>query len=337
VSATHRATRDSWLAISLAMGLALPGAARGQMHTPVNGEFIEGRFESRFGARRYKLFIPTRPAPDSGRPLVVMLHGCTQNADDIARGTRLNERAAIALPGALVLYPEQSASDNPQKCWNWFDKAHQVREAGEPALLAELVSSIVGRYGAHRREVFVAGISAGGAMAVNLVVAYPELFAGAAVHSGIPYGAAATVMQALPVMRNGPSDTLVLRPIEVPLLVMHGESDAVVNPRNGGALAAQWRSAVERSLHEPLVAQEAEARSTDGRVFRRVAYTSSTLPVRPFLEWWTVRELGHAWSGGSKDGTFTDERGPDATAAILDFFARNDAYLQLRELSRRTP
>ena len=330
MSESRLALRGPWLvAIALVTSDAVPAQTPVRMPTEANTEFIDGRFESRYGARRYKLLVSAPPAPAAGRPLVVMLHGCTQSADDIARGTRLNERAGIALPGALVLYPEQSASDNPQKCWNWFDKGHQSRDAGEPALLAALVSDIVARYGVDAKRVFVTGISAGGAMAVNLVVAYPELFAAVAVHSAIPYGAAANVMQALPVMRNGPSDTVVLRPLHVPLLVMHGEADAVVNARNGEALAAQWRGAVERALRVSLAATDGEARAADGRAFRRVAYAPVDRP--PLVEWWTVRELGHAWSGGSAAGTFTDERGPDATAIILDFFARDPIRIRPRE------
>jgi poly(hydroxyalkanoate) depolymerase family esterase len=308
--------------MALAMGLALPGVARGQMKTPVNGEFIEGRFESRFGARRYKLFIPATPAPAEGRVLVVMLHGCTQDADDIARGTRLNERAAVVLPGALVLYPEQSAADNPQKCWNWFDHSHQARDGGEPALLAALIADVAARYTADERRVFLGGISAGGAMAVNLAVSYPERFAGVAVHSGIPYRAAGSVMEALPVMRNGPAQAAPIPATKVPLLVLHGEADAVVSARNASALAAQWRSAVEQGLGTELTSREETGRAADGRAFHRVLYTKGKEPA--LVEWWTVRELGHAWSGGASDGTFTDPRGVDATTVMLDFFTRHD-------------
>ena len=304
------------------MGLVLPGVARGQESTRVNGEFIEGRFESRLGARRYKLFIPASPAPAQGRAVVVMLHGCTQNADDIARGTRLNDRAGSALGGALVLYPEQGATDNPQKCWNWFDQSHQARDGGEPALLAAMIADVTARYHADERRVFLGGISAGGAMAVNLAVAYPERFAGVTVHSGIPYRAAKNVMEALPVMRNGPAEAATIAPTRVPLLVLHGEADAVVSARNASALASQWRGAVQQALGAELTPREETGRSADGRAFQRVLYARESEPA--LVEWWTVRELGHAWSGGAPEGTFTDPRGVDATAVMLDFFARHD-------------
>ena len=308
--------------MSLAIGLALPGVARGQMSTTVNGEFIEGRFESRFGARRYKLFIPATPVPAERRALVVMLHGCTQNADDIARGTRLNERAGGVLGGALVLYPEQSAADNPQKCWNWFDQSHQARDAGEPALLAALIADVAAREHVDERRVFLGGISAGGAMAINLAVAYPERFAAVAVHSGIAYRAARSVMEALPVMRNGPAVPVAIAPTRVPLLVVHGEADAVVSARNASALASQWRTAVQQALGTELTSREETGRAADGRAFQRVLYARGSEPA--LVEWWTVRELGHAWSGGAPEGTFTDPGGVDATAVMLDFFARHD-------------
>jgi len=310
------------LAISLAMGLALPGVAHGQMSTRVNGEFIEGRFESRFGSRRYKVFVPASTAPAARRAVVVMLHGCTQSADDIARGTRLNDRAGSVLGGALVLYPEQSAADNPQKCWNWFDQSHQARDGGEPALLAALIVDVATRYHADERRVFLGGISAGGAMAVNLAVAYPERFAGVAVHSAIPYRAARNVMEALPVMRNGPAEAAAIPATRVPLLVLHGEADAVVSARNASALAAQWRSAVEQGIGAELTAREETGRAADGRAFQRVLYATGNEPA--LVELWTVRELGHAWSGGASEGTFTDPRGVDATAVMLDFFTRHD-------------
>ena len=322
MSVSRRTARDSWLAISLALGLALPVVARGQMNTRVNGEFTDGRFESRFGGRRYKLFIPSPPSPAAARALVVMLHGCKQDADDIARGTRLNDRAGGALGGALVLYPEQSAADNPQKCWNWFDQSHQARDAGEPALLAGLIADVAARYHADQRRVFLGGISAGGAMAVNLAVAYPERFAGVAVHSGIPYGAARNVMEALPVMRNGPAAAAAIPPTRVPLLILHGDADAVVSARNAAALASQWRAAVQQSLAKELGSREETGRAADGRAFQRVLYATGSEPA--VVEWWTVRQLGHAWSGGAVDGTFTDPGGVDATAVMLDFFARHD-------------
>lgn len=285
-------------------------------------EFLEGRFESVYGARRYKLFVPSTAAPAEGRPLLVMLHGCTQDADDIARGTRLNERAGAR--GWLVLYPEQPASANAQKCWNWYDESHQAREAGEPALLAALVADVARRYRADPRRVFVAGISAGGAMAVNLAVAYPERFAAAAAHSAVPYRATTGVMGALATMGEGSSSVPTLPPLRIPLFVVHGDRDAVVNARNGAQLVAQWRAALELAQGAALVSREEDGRSPDRREFHRVVY--ETPSGQRLLEWWAVRDLGHAWSGGSAAGTFTDERGPDATAAMVEFFARHEGH-----------
>jgi poly(hydroxyalkanoate) depolymerase family esterase len=305
-------------ALYLLFFFAMPTA-----HGQSPGTFLDGRFESEYGSRRYKLWIPAA-ADEGGRakpPLVVMLHGCTQDADDIARGTRLNERAGSR--HWLVLYPEQPESANGKKCWNWYDRAHQARGAGEPALLAALIAQVTRRHGADGGQVYLAGISAGGAMAISLAVAYPELFVAVAVHSAIPYRAAAGVLDALAVMRDGAGrieDLPLAGRAPVPLLVIHGEQDGVVNPRNGAQLAEQWRAAGERVLGSPPARLEEEGRSADGRPWRRVSFRAS--PTNSLVEWWTVRELGHAWSGGSAAGTFTDERGPDATALMLDFFAR---------------
>ena len=284
------------------------------------GEFTEGTFAGTVGARHYKLFVPATPEPRGGRALVVMLHGCTQDASDIARGTRLNERAAAL--NWLVLYPEQPASANAQKCWNWYDGAHQQRDAGEPALLASLIVDVAKQQHADEKRIFVGGISAGGAMAINLVVAYPELFAAAAAHSAIPYRAATGVMAALATMKNGPQTVPELPSTTVPLLVIHGERDAVVHPRNGDQLAEQWRLAIEHGrTPAPLVRRVEESRSADGRAYRRVLYENAA--GVPLVETCVISDLGHAWSGGSRDGTFTDERGPDATTLMLDFFARH--------------
>ena len=267
------------------------------------------------GTRRYRLFVPAGYHASRPAPLVVMLHGCTQDPDDFARGTRFNEHAQAA--GAIVAWPEQPAASQVQKCWTWYDAAHQGAGAGEPALLAALTREVMRGHAVDPARVFIAGVSAGGAMAVNAAASYPQLFAAVGVHSGFPYRAVADVGTALAAMRSGPPnpETLVetARAVlqasgraSLPMIVFHGAADAVVNPENGRRLASQW------------------AVAAGAKDFLRSETTHGGLTVTmdrwgPFAELWVVEGLGHAWSGGAAEGTYTDARGPDASAEILRF------------------
>lgn len=264
------------------------------------------------GPRRYRLFVPAGYEPWSPPPLVVMLHGCTQDPDDFARGTRFNALAEPA--GAIVVYPEQTALRNPQKCWNWY----QADGAGEPAWIAAVTRQVMARYSVDPARVYIAGVSAGGIMAVNTAAAHPDLYAAVGVHSGAPYGAATDLPSALATMRSGPAnpDALVeparaiLRASGrtwLPMIVFHGAADAVVNAENGRRLASQW------------------AVAGGAKDFLRSEQEIGGLTVvkdrwGPAMELWMVQGLGHAWSGGSPEGTYTDARGPDASREMLRFF-----------------
>lgn len=282
---------------------------------PLAGRVLTGVHTGPHGERAYRLYVPSAHAPDRARPLVVMLHGCTQDAADIARGTRLD--APAERDTLLVLYPEQPERANGKRCWNWYDRAHQSADAGEAALLAGMIREVARTHGADPARIYVAGISAGGAMAVILAATDPDLFAAAASHSGVAYGAAGDVMAALTAMAQGTAAApalAVARERVVPLLVLHGDADPVVNARNGDALAAQWRAAAGLA-GEPVTSDVTEG----GRRARRLV--SADAAGRTVVEQWRVEGLGHAWSGGSPEGTFTDAAGPDATAVMLRFFA----------------
>jgi poly(hydroxyalkanoate) depolymerase family esterase len=268
------------------------------------------------GTRRYRLFVPAGYDASRPAPLVVMLHGCTQDPDDFARGTRFNEHAQRA--GALVAYPEQLATHNPQKCWTWFDRTHQEADAGEPAIVAGITREVMAGRAVDPARVYVAGVSAGGAMAVNTAAAYPRLYAAVGVHSGVPWRAAGNVGEALGIMRSGPAADAPLvddaRALlqsgareSIPIIVFHGAADAVVVPENGRRLASQWGMAAGARdfLRHP---------STENGL----AYTRDVFG--PLAELWMVEGLGHAWSGGSAEGTYTDARGPDASREMMRFF-----------------
>lgn len=270
--------------------------------------WTRGSFTHQGRSVDYMLFVPASASAQSaaGRPLVLMLHGCTQDAADFAAGTRMNEHARDS--GCIVLYPEQAKRAHGQKCWNWFKTQHQARGRGEPALLAALTEHIVAQQQADRSRVYVGGLSAGGAMADVLGHCYPDLYAAVGVHSGLPHGAAHDMMSALNVMRTGapaPRDSADnMRP---PTIVFHGDQDATVHPGNGREIVA---GATPSST--------SEGRSAAGRRYTRTVYAGSAR--RGDAEHWLLHGAGHAWSGGSARGSYTQSDGVDASAEMMRFF-----------------
>lgn len=281
---------------------------------------VAGEFTSAAGNRRYVVRVPEGTEP-SRRPLVLVLHGCLQDARQVALGTGFS--AAADSLKFLVVYPEQPPSINPSKCWRWYDPAHQARGSGEPALLAELTREVSRQFGADTSRVFVVGISAGAAMAVNLLASYPELFVAGAAHSGVAYRAAEGIAPALAVMKSGVPGVVLVEPpsVNAPaaptrLFVIHGGRDSVVAPINSEQLTTQWVRAVEKSLGRSIQVRESVTR-LGGRDARVRAFGDGRSVL---VESWLVHELGHAWSGGSLAGSYTDAAGPSATALILRFF-----------------
>ncbi|MER2264158.1 extracellular catalytic domain type 1 short-chain-length polyhydroxyalkanoate depolymerase [Methylobacterium oxalidis] len=294
----------------------LPGARHGRPPQAGEGRFVARSFSDRAGARDYKLFIPSRPA--AAPSLVVMLHGCTQSPDDFAAGTNMN--ALAEADGIYVAYPAQSARANGQRCWNWFQPGDQGREAGEAAIIAGLTRAVVAEFGIDPKRVYIAGLSAGGAAAANIALAYPDLYAAVGVHSGLAAGCARDLSSALMAMQIGaPGQSpptgfgATAEGVRVPTIVFHGDEDGTVSPRNADQVLAQAGAGALR----------AESRSFrgDGRGYARTRYTDAA--GRVVVEDWRVHGLGHAWSGGSPDGSYTDPQGPDASRAMLDFFAEH--------------
>jgi len=275
-----------------------------------SGEFISGTHSRASLTRQYKLYVP----PDhvgKNLPLIVMLHGCTQNPDDFAVGTRMNEFARSQ--GFFVLYPAQSRDANPSRCWNWFKHTHQRRGSGEPALLADMTQSVIRKYGIDSRRVYIAGLSAGGAMAAIVAGLYPEVFAAAGVHSGLASGAASSLPEALTAMKNGaPTTGSAGARAPVRTIVFHGDQDSTVHARNG---EQAFTAALGASKGTSRV-EQGESRS--GRRYTCTLQSGDDGTVR--AEHWVIHGAGHAWSGGSADGSYTDVTGPDATAEMLRFF-----------------
>ena len=276
-----------------------------------NGQFISGSHsEGTAGSREYKLFIPPASFTEP-LPLVVMLHGCTQNPDDFAAGTSMNEAALKR--GFYVLYPAQTQHANSSRCWNWFKHNHQKRGRGEPALLAGMTKDIMSRYNIDPQRVYVAGLSAGGAMAAILGDAYPDLFAAVGVHSGLATGSATNVQTALSVMQTGAAPGTARTTASPPTIVFHGDQDATVNPVNGEQVLAA-SAGVAR-------AETKRATSANGRDYTQRIYKEAGGKV--VAEHWAVHGAGHAWSGGSARGSYTDAAGPDASEEMLRFFLAN--------------
>ncbi|TQK04760.1 poly(hydroxyalkanoate) depolymerase family esterase [Herbaspirillum sp. SJZ107] len=276
------------------------------------GEFLHGSFSNAAGTRAYRLYVPARAAAGP-RPLVVMLHGCTQHAQDFAAGTTMN--ALAEEHGCLVLYPEQPRSANANGCWNWFEAAHQGREGGEPALLAGMTREVLREHGGDPGRVFVAGLSAGGAMAAILGAAYPELYAAVGVHSGLAAGSAHDLMSALNAMKGTRGRKAAAKhgvAGRLPAIVFHGDADGTVHASNGEAVLRQFTQGA------PL--REVEERGQDGSGRSHTRTVLLDADGRAVAEHWVLHGGGHAWSGGSTAGSYAEAGGPNASAEMLRFF-----------------
>jgi poly(hydroxyalkanoate) depolymerase family esterase len=288
-------------------GIARPSPAP----TPAAGAaFVAGQYANDAGGRSYKLYVPAN-RPDGLRPLIVMLHGCTQSADDFATGTGMNALAEAA--GCFVVYPEQSAGANPQRCWNWFDPKDQHRDGGEPSILAGIVRALVDEQPIDPDRIHVAGLSAGGATAAVMGAAYPDLFASVGVHSGLATGAARDLPSALLAMRRGARPTSTGSGPPVPTIVFHGDQDTTVHPRNADAVAEQATAGLK-----DVTSRVETGWAPTGRSYRREIMTGADGLV--LCERWSVQGAGHAWSGGDTAGSYTDPTGPDASGEMLRFF-----------------
>jgi poly(hydroxyalkanoate) depolymerase family esterase len=306
-------------------GLTQGSMARAAEPLPNGAQFVAGSFSSDAGSRGYKLYIPSTYRGEAV-PLVVMLHGCTQSPDDFAAGTRMN--ALAEEHGCLIVYPGQTQSANAQKCWNWFSPGDQQRDQGEPALIAGITRQVMRDHAVDPGRVYVAGLSAGGAAAAIMAQAYPDLYAAAGVHSGLACGAARDMPSAFVAMRQGATDPQQLGRASsgkgsrriVPTIVFHADKDATVHPRNGDQVIAQ--SAAAGGLRTEVQRGQVPG----GHAYSRTIHADAA--GQPVLEQWLVHGGGHAWSGGSAAGSYTDPRGPDASREMLRFFLEHPQSTQ---------
>lgn len=316
---TVRILRESRLARGVSgslRGVGLPGTAR-QAQEPVipdGAQFLARSFTCPAGSRSYRLYVPAS-ASDRPRGLVVMLHGCKQDPEDFAAGTSMN--AVAEAHGLMVAYPRQSGADNASYCWNWFRPADQMRDAGEPSIIAGITKEIMSESGLDRSRVFVAGLSAGGAMAAVMGETYPDLYSAAGIHSGLAYGSANDVMSAFSAMRG--DGGLASRPKRLAnghrlrTIVFQGSEDRTVHPSNADRIVA-----AAAPTGPGCALRKESGRSASGRIYTRTIVEDSG--GSPAVEYWLVEGAGHAWSGGHPSGTYTDSHGPDASRQMVRFF-----------------
>ncbi len=294
-----------------------------------NGEFIDGSY----GGKSYKLYIPSNYDSNTPSPLYVMLHGCTQDAEQFATGTQMNSLAEEE--GFLVLYPEQSSSANLNKCWNWFDPNHQTRGSGEPAIIAGMVQSVENNYTINEDQVYAAGLSAGAAMSVIMGATYPDVFSGVGIGAGLEYKAAESTVEAYSAMSSGGPDPaqqgrLAYQAMgdhakKIPVMVIHGTSDYTVNSINAEQVIKQW--AVTNDLAENAAKDgwiDDTPESTESlQVPSGRSYSISNYKAEDGKVWMKkvlVQGMAHAWSGGSSQGSYTDPQGPNANRLMVEFF-----------------
>lgn len=287
----------------------------GPTQVPAGARFEARSYANAAGARAYKLYVPSRYAAGEPLPLIVMLHGCTQTPDDFAAGTRMNELAEAG--PFLVAYPAQTKAANASRCWNWFNAAEQRRDGTEASLIAGITREIMAEFDVDPRCVYIAGLSAGGAAAAIMGATYPDLYAAVGVHSGLACGAARDMPSAFAAMRGGGAGRAGPDARLPPTIVFHGDGDTTVHPINGDRV-------IERA--RPNGADLASS-VTQGRSEGGMAYTRTVQRGRHGIvsELWVVHGAGHAWAGGSPDGSYTDARGPDASREMVRFFRQASA------------
>lgn len=288
------------------------------------GCFLSGSCTNHAGTRSYKLYVPSGYTGQA-LPLVVMLHGCTQHPDDFAAGTGMNSAAEDN--NCFVVYPAQAKSANGSHCWNWFNAGDQRRDNGEPSIIADITRDIIREYKIDTSRIYVAGLSAGGAMATVMGATYPDLYAAIGIHSGVPYAVAHDMPSAFAAMKNGKmkapahkTEVKTAAPLghTMPVIVFHGDRDATVDPANGEQALMQCMGSADADSGRDARVKEEQGKVPNGRTYTRTILHDAQ--GKAVAEKWIVHGAGHAWSGGCEQGSYTDPTGPDATREMLRFF-----------------
>lgn len=291
------------------------------------GTFLAATQTGTTGERTYLLYVPSGYDSGSAVPLLVYLHGCTQDAFDASSGTRFNALAEET--GMLVLYPEQAATVHPQSCWQWYEPSERSAGEGEVGLLADMIETVRSEYAIDQDRIYVAGVSAGAAMALALASAHPRTFAAVGVHSGLPYPVASSAAEGWAALAGTTTTAEELSsrirdhmvepaPEPIPLIVFHGGNDALVAPSHARLTIESWLGAWSPGDAHPGPTATDSA-TAGGYAYQRARWKRDG---RLVAEEWIVEELGHMWSGGDARGSYTDPAGPDAAREMLRFFTK---------------
>lgn len=298
---------------------ALPAAA-------ATGTTFTGTYTNAYGSRTYRGYVPSTYRAGTAIPLVVVLHGCTQTAADVEAGTRFSSVAESR--GFAVVYPEQSVSANISRCWNWFQTINQVRGQYEPSLIAGITSWVQSHYTIDPHRIYVTGLSAGAGMSVIMGATYPDLYAAIASNAGCEYGGypCGTAGGPDPVTQGQAAyNAMGTYKRVVPALVFQGDADTTVPPVNAEQTIQQWLSTndyADDGAHNGSV-PTARAATASGAVAGGYTYDIDyyrTAAGADLEQRYLIHGMGHAYSGGSTAGTYTDPKGPDATTITYDFF-----------------
>ncbi len=296
------------------------------------GRTIQGSFTSAAGTRSYSFYIPAVKATEPLKheeqmPMFVMLHGCFMSGDQMATGTRLNEIADTKR--FYVLYPEQTYADNSWKCWNWFKPENQKRSTGESSIIAGMTKKLMDEYKVDPKRIYIMGMSAGGAMATNILGCYSDIYAGAVIHSGMEYAAAKTEDEAHTVMSNGATQNLdasakqmaecsPARKSLIPMIVFHGSADPFVKPINGERTASQITK-LNQLIKPGTVLTQKKSKLEQENHKLSADVTDTLFDGQPVVRHVSILTMGHAWSGGAPTAPYMEPRGVDASTIAVDY------------------
>jgi poly(hydroxyalkanoate) depolymerase family esterase len=308
-----------------------PGSPSAPGLTSGSTGFTSGNYTNGSGALGYELYVPSTYRAGTPTPLVVALHGCTQSADAYRQASGWD--AFGQAKGFIVLFPQQTSSRNYLTCWNWFQQADMQRGSGEPAIIAGMVTAIEHGYSIDSHRIYVAGFSAGGAMANVMAATYPDLFAAVGVGSGCEYnGLPCTGYQGPDPTQTGAQAYHAMGAYArvMPAIVFQGDADSIVAPANAPEIVREWQVTdnyvMSGSANGPIPTTAMKYSFgwvPSGRLYTVTSYPDSH--GNELIEYWSIRGMDHAWSGGNASQQYTDPSGPNETATMYAFFANHPA------------